>query len=111
MSTNASDSNLINLIKDLSDYTKTRGFGWGPSNYKFVYKLLPLPNESRVTKIFVLSSIAKLFDSLGLLSPIIIRSKILMQELWLHKSDWDQPLSKNLLDTWVGLHKQHNHAV
>jgi len=75
------------------------------------------------TKRQVLSSIAKLFDPLGLISPIIIKAKILMQELWTLRLGWDDPLDittkwitflKNLQDLpllkfprWIGYKAEH----
>ncbi|GFX18756.1 uncharacterized protein TNCV_3019141 [Trichonephila clavipes] len=40
------------------------------------------------TKGCVLSTIARLFDPLGLLGPVVARAKIFMQSLWSLKIDW-----------------------
>lgn len=45
-----------------------------------------------ITKRLILSTIAKIFDPLGLLAPVIITAKILIQELWSIKLGWDDPL-------------------
>jgi len=50
------------------------------------------------SKRLILSFIAKFFDPLGWASPVIIISKIIIQELWLKKYDWDTPLAAELLD-------------
>ncbi|GBN35618.1 hypothetical protein AVEN_260681-1, partial [Araneus ventricosus] len=36
--------------------------------------------------------IAKLFDPLGFLGPVIVKAKIFLQKLWLQKTEWDQEL-------------------
>ena len=43
-----------------------------------------------------LSRIATLFDPLGFFAPYIIHGKMLMQELWLHGLDWNDPLEEDL---------------
>ncbi|XP_018407447.1 PREDICTED: uncharacterized protein LOC108783389 [Cyphomyrmex costatus] len=50
------------------------------------------------TKRKALSTIAKLFDPLGFLSPIIIIAKIFIQELWTLKIGWDDPLPSHFED-------------
>ena len=47
-----------------------------------------------------MSELAQLFDPLGWLSPLIIVPKIIMQDIWLLKSDWDDPLPDNLQTRW-----------
>lgn len=42
-----------------------------------------------------------MFDPLGSLSPIIISAKIMLQNLWLEKVEWDDELSAELNTTWV----------
>ncbi|XP_032682073.1 uncharacterized protein LOC116849240 [Odontomachus brunneus] len=37
---------------------------------------------------------------MGWISPVIVRGKILLQELWLAGVDWDQPLSPNMVERW-----------
>lgn len=44
------------------------------------------------TKRSFLSVIARLFDPLGLLLPVTIRARLLMQEVWRRKIEWDDPL-------------------
>ena len=44
------------------------------------------------TKREVLQETAKVFDPLGLLQPVTVAAKILIQELWKENIDWDDPL-------------------
>lgn len=46
----------------------------------------------------MLSQIAKSFDPIGLLGPVIIKAKILMQRLWQSKCDWDESVSPKILN-------------
>ncbi|XP_037915078.1 uncharacterized protein LOC119653989 [Hermetia illucens] len=55
---------------------------------------------SAITKRIILSETASLFDSVGLISPVIVRAKILMQDLWLEKIGWDDPLTPQITHRW-----------
>ena len=59
-----------------------------------------MSSSSKITKRNILSEIAKLFDPLGLLGPIIVRAKIIMQRLWQLQLGWDQSLPLELHTTW-----------
>jgi hypothetical protein len=52
------------------------------------------------TKRSILSLVARLYDPLGWASPIVISAKILMQELWLQKLDWDSPIPPDMQERW-----------
>lgn len=47
------------------------------------------------TKRGILSTLATLYDPLGLISPIAVPAMILFQDLCLDKLDWDSPLHQN----------------
>ncbi|GFY29243.1 integrase catalytic domain-containing protein [Trichonephila clavipes] len=53
-----------------------------------------------VTKKSVISTIARIFDPLGLIAPVITRAQILLQSLWQLKLVWNYPLPLNLVFYW-----------
>ncbi|GBN50878.1 hypothetical protein AVEN_270062-1 [Araneus ventricosus] len=84
-----------------SDYsfskeTKTLGILWKPQPDCFGFNLI-IEQSEVYTKRAVLSQIARIFDPLGLLGPIITKAKIFLQKLWLLKLDWGDtlPLKEN----------------
>lgn len=91
-------SKVIDLKDNLVVYTL--GLGWQPSTDTFNFKFT-LPAEGVITKRTTLSTIAKLFDPLGFLSPIIIVGKLLIQELWTIKVGWDEPLPDHVTGKWT----------
>ncbi|XP_049887043.1 uncharacterized protein LOC126381635 isoform X1 [Pectinophora gossypiella] len=50
----------------------------------------------KYTKRDVLSFVCKIFDPLGLVGPIVVKAKLLMQQTWLSKCNWDSPLPDQL---------------
>ncbi|XP_076660747.1 uncharacterized protein LOC143364135 [Halictus rubicundus] len=81
------------------------GLKWHPHNdtLTFSFQSPPTPPPSTVTKRYVLSQVAKLFDPLGWLSPFIVRGKIFLQQLWQERLDWDEQLPPAAADTWKRL--------
>ncbi|GFQ77184.1 integrase catalytic domain-containing protein [Trichonephila clavata] len=53
-----------------------------------------------VTKKSVISTIARIFDPLGLIGPEVTRAKIFLQSLWQLKLDWNDALPSNLVSYW-----------
>ncbi|XP_046970589.1 uncharacterized protein LOC124537742 [Vanessa cardui] len=53
-----------------------------------------------ITKESSLKNLSKDFDPLGLLSPLVITMKMLLQRLWLDKLSWDEPLSPVINLQW-----------
>lgn len=61
------------------------------------------------TKRRILSLIAKMFDPLGLISPVVTLAKIFYQDLWKLKLDWDEVLPEELSRKWHEFCQQLSH--
>ncbi|XP_065085542.1 uncharacterized protein LOC135707605 [Ochlerotatus camptorhynchus] len=82
---------------------KALGIVWEPENDAFRFDSAIQPRDAPPTKRSILSDIAKLFDPLGLIVPVVVRAKILMQELWLLSSDWDEPVPDSIRIRWESI--------
>jgi len=74
---------------------KTLGLYWDPRADAYQYKISNRNNYSNnpaMSKRKVLSTIATIYDPLGLVGPVIVTAKIIMQRLWQHKLEWDDVL-------------------
>ena len=47
--------------------------------------------------------IGRFYDPLGAVSPVIVKFKILMQEICESQVEWDQPLEESLVKKWLQL--------
>lgn len=56
--------------------------------------------EGGLTKLQLLSSKAKIYDQLGVLSPTAIQLKILRQDLWKKSIPWDDLVTDNIDEVW-----------
>ncbi|XP_045457504.1 uncharacterized protein LOC123667707 [Melitaea cinxia] len=88
------------IIK-LNDLIKVLGLSWNRKNDNFEYVVdLPEPKDL-VTKRQVLSEVARLYDPLGWISPVVVNAKILIQKLWSGCVEWDESLTDELHDEWL----------
>ncbi|XP_070519420.1 uncharacterized protein [Cardiocondyla obscurior] len=74
-----------------SEEIKILGLLWNPERDAFEFKV-NFEAPRKLTKRTVLSVIARLYDPMGWISPIVIVGKIQMQALWAHKYAWDDEL-------------------
>ncbi|XP_055711552.1 uncharacterized protein LOC129806804 [Phlebotomus papatasi] len=82
------------------DTVKALGLKWNPSEDTFSFDTIP--SNSKVTKRIILSEISKVYDPLGLLTPVVITAKMLMQTLWQTKIDWDSDIEDpDILQRWT----------
>lgn len=85
----------------MNDVVKTLGLFWDPSNDVFLFHMQAEEDDLRNhTKRTVLSDTARIFDSLGMLGPVIIVLKVFCQELWAQGLGWDEPLPARLEEQW-----------
>ncbi|XP_039439114.1 uncharacterized protein LOC120420194 [Culex pipiens pallens] len=102
----------INL--DTDPGVKTLGLTWMPKTdtLKFQFNIPDLDKVPELTKRFILSTIALLFDPLGLLGPVIVTAKIFMQSLWTllnpngERLDWDEAVPEMVGEVWRRFHSQ-----
>ena len=53
----------------------------------------------------MLQNSSKICDLVGMLSPVTVRAKMLMQDLWQRNAGWDEPLPQNLREDWTAMVK------
>ncbi|XP_037806221.1 uncharacterized protein LOC119600196 [Lucilia sericata] len=92
------DSDLLRFHETSS--MKTLGIKWNALTDTFSYSCFPIPHAEQITKRKILSSIASIFDPAGWITPIVIRAKMLMQELWLEGLQWDDEVNPEILNKW-----------
>ncbi|XP_075151664.1 uncharacterized protein LOC142225706 [Haematobia irritans] len=87
-------------LEDTSD-TKTLGIRWNAMTDSFYYKVsnITIP-PGPLTKRKILSIVAKIFDPAGWLSPIIVTAKMLLQQLWIDGTDWDEEIKTHSFEKW-----------
>ncbi|XP_039310747.1 uncharacterized protein LOC120358929 [Solenopsis invicta] len=89
------------LSTDKESETRALGLIWNCSsdNFKFSNST-SLPLLQTPTKRSILSRIALIFDPLGLLGPSTVIAKLIIQELWRLRLDWDESLPLDIDTKW-----------
>ena len=88
---------------------KVLGLNWNSDTDNIVFCLSQLAStieEGPVTKRKILRLIAKIFDPLGLITPVTTPLKVFLQKLFQQKVGWDEHLQDDLADEWAKLHAQ-----
>lgn len=92
--------------RDNKTEQKVLGINWNYVNDELVFKFQTHVENAELhepTRRNVLKVIAGLYDPMGLISPIIIQMKILLQEICKEDYPWDTPLSTELKTRWFKL--------
>lgn len=91
-------------LDDESSSSKILGIHWKAQSDSFYYVSKNIPHS--VTKRSVLSQTAKIYDPLGLISPVVFKAKTIMQKIWIEGLEWDSPLTGELRAEWVQLYER-----
>ncbi|XP_058446110.1 uncharacterized protein LOC131427162 [Malaya genurostris] len=94
----------IKFVPD--EMIKTLGITWEPESDYLRFNITIKENDGPLTKRKIQSCIAQLFDPLGLIAPVVIAAKIIMQRLWLVPIGWDDEVSTDLRELWQDFRPQ-----
>lgn len=85
---------------------KALGITWEPEPDQFRFDIQINEGAQMSTKRTILSKISQLFDPLGLIAPVVVRGKMLIQELWLASCSWDEEVPHQIKRKWLDLYEQ-----
>lgn len=86
----------------IASLPKVLGIIWNPKSDTFCFNVQTSSSTTH-TKRAILSQVAQIFDPLGWFAPVVIAFKILMQEIWKAKVEWDCEVPVELRTTWTTL--------
>ena len=95
------DAQLVRLVDDPQEYTKTLGIQWNSCLDSFRVEVHKPNQQQEMTKRTLVSDIGKTFDILGWYSPTIVKAKIMLQRVWEAKIEWDDVLPQSILEEWL----------
>lgn len=82
--------------------SKTLGLLWSCANDTFSFNISPSASQGdgKITKRIILAETPKIFDPLGLLSPVVVLAKMFLQRMWSLKIPWDSEIPQELASKW-----------
>lgn len=86
------------LLISSDDVYNVLGMEWRASSDSFCFHFRAF--SGCVTKRSVLSYVARIYDPLGLLAPVVLTAKAFVQKLWLAGNSWDEELPPDLQSQW-----------
>ncbi|XP_066596917.1 uncharacterized protein [Prorops nasuta] len=95
-----------NFTIEINRTLKTLGIKWCAKEDKIIYEPAQIRVVERLTKRNVLSEIAKVYDPLGLLGPVIFYIKRLMQDVWCSGIHWDESVTQEVYSKWIEFARQ-----
>lgn len=95
------ESHRLSSLKEFTDPDshKILGLCWSPITDNFSLKIHS--SVSICTKRIILSFVARLWDVMGFVAPVILYAKLLIKELWLCGCDWDDTPPESITKLWA----------
>ena len=94
----AKGTTKTDLIQDKLPLQKTLGVQWCIESDTFQFRITL--DDRPLTRRGILSTVMSIYDPMGLLAPIVLPGKEILQELCKMSADWDDPLPDHLRERW-----------
>ncbi|PIK33033.1 hypothetical protein BSL78_30155 [Apostichopus japonicus] len=88
----------LDLAFDNLPMERALGIHWCVESDEFQFRIV-LKNQT-LTRRGILSTVASIYDPLGLLAPYVLKGKQILQQMCREGADWDEALSDELKPKW-----------
>ncbi|XP_052746969.1 uncharacterized protein LOC112055315 [Bicyclus anynana] len=97
------------LTIKVDNMMKVLGIRWNRLTDNFEYVVNLEETHHPFTKRNVLSDVARLYDPIGWIAPVVIIAKVFIQKLWKAGLDWDHELPNDLMTEWINYRHELNY--
>ena len=88
----------LDLTRDPLPIEQTPGIMWCAETDSFQFRIVI--QDQPLTRRGILSTVCSVYDPLGLVAPLILVGKQILQDLCRNNADWDEPLCDELRPRW-----------
>lgn len=92
-------SSILHLGED--EQSKTLGIFWNAANDTIHYSIKDFNFDGVISKRTILSVVSQIFDPLGLLGPVVVTAKLILQLMWQENLSWDEPVPSYISSKWL----------
>ena len=96
--------NRAEQVVEITSEVVSKGLGtcWDVTTDSFYYVNRPLVDVvSNVTRRSILKQVSSMYDPLGLITPIVLKGRMIFQAVVRLKLQWDEPVPGPLSDKWL----------
>ncbi|XP_015121341.1 uncharacterized protein LOC107044106 [Diachasma alloeum] len=90
----------LQLLNGDNSTLKTLGVRWNFNRDEVIYSVCPIATKDKTTMRTISSDVARIFDPLGLLNPVVVQAKLIKQDLWRLNLNWDESVPKDVQTRW-----------
>ncbi|XP_044742314.1 uncharacterized protein LOC123304708, partial [Chrysoperla carnea] len=94
------------ILEFPTEFLKVLGLQWQANSDVLSFSISV--ENLECTKRNILKTVMRIWDPLGLLVPVSLHMKLLIQELWLLKLGWDEPIPNYLQNIWKAFQNELN---
>ncbi|XP_072946527.1 uncharacterized protein [Epargyreus clarus] len=99
--TGSTDSDhFLEFSENSNTLSKTLGLMWIAVSDTLTFSI-NIERHKTTTKRNILSVISQIFDPLGLVGPVVVEAKIILQSLWTLKLGWDDIVPHDINERWL----------
>ena len=88
----------LDLTRDPLPVERTLGIMWCAETDSFQFRIVI--QDRPLTRRGILSTVSSVYDPLGLVAPLILLGKQILQDLCRENADWDDPIGDQLRPRW-----------
>ena len=89
----------LNLTSESKSEERALGIRWRIETDTLGFKMINMEKPS--TRRGILSTVSSIYDPLGFVAPVLMKPKILLQQLCRQHVAWDEPLSEEAQRSWT----------
>ncbi|XP_018399979.1 PREDICTED: uncharacterized protein LOC108777551, partial [Cyphomyrmex costatus] len=104
--TNVDGQKSSSTIISSGAHPRVLGVLWNQAEDKLGFSYEADVNHHTVSKRSVLSDSARLFDPLGILGPVVVTARFILQELWQAGCAWDESVPQAIQSRWLRFKSQ-----
>ena len=100
------EDRIENFLTEKDKTITVLGYKWNLTNDTLQVSIPDIKDTVKHTKRTLLSAVASLYDPIGLLLPVVVLLRLLLQKVWNKKYDWDDTVDQDLVSEFRNIFQE-----